>query len=145
MLAQCDFGLKRPTKLQLKQPSTARRERRVSASAPTCTQLYLRQSPTRIFIASWQATSCRIQLQQPFMNGSVLSWSGYSAKTDGSSVGIGTSHGLNGLCARGACANLNSQLSVATGVDIRARKPGRPRIAALKLAVPMISTVMPGV
>jgi phosphinothricin acetyltransferase len=61
---------------------TAPQERKVEALARACTQLYLRQSPPRIFIASWRDTSCRIPLQQRFMNVSVSSLLGYSARTD---------------------------------------------------------------
>ena len=56
----------------------------VEALARACTQLYLRQSPPRIFIASWRDTSCRIPLQQRFMNVSVSSSLGYSARMDAS-------------------------------------------------------------
>ena len=78
------FRPKAPTKLQSKRQFTARQEWKVEASASACTQLYLRQSPPRIFIASWRDTSCRIPLPQRFMNISVSSSSGYSAKTDAS-------------------------------------------------------------
>src|SRR5437588_8035423 len=91
MRGRRDFGPKRPTKLQSKRQFTARRERKVEALARACTQLYLRQSPPRIFIASWRDTFCRIPLLQRFMNVSVSSWLGYSAKTDASSIAIGTS------------------------------------------------------
>src|ERR1700736_7004793 len=99
MRGQRDFGPKRPTKLQSKRQSTARQERKVEALARACTLLYLRQSPPRIFIASWRDTFCRTPLQQRFMNVSVSSWLGDSAKTDASSIAIGTSPGRSGLCA----------------------------------------------
>src|SRR6266699_824420 len=99
MRGRRDFGPKRPTKLQSERQFTARRERKVEALARACTQLYLRQSPPRIFIASWRDTFCRIPLLQRFMNVSVSSWLGYSAKTDASSIAIGTSPGRSGLCA----------------------------------------------
>src|ERR1700737_3925853 len=99
MRGQRDFGLKRPTKLQSKRQFTARQERKVKALARACTQLYLRQSPPRIFIASWRDTSCRIPLQQHFMNVSVSSSLEYSARTDASEIAIGTSPGRSALCA----------------------------------------------
>src|SRR5260370_36374331 len=81
MRGQRDFGLKRPTKPPSKLLSTARQEAKAEALERACTQLYLRQSPERIFIASWRDTSCRILLQQHFMSVSVSSWLGYSART----------------------------------------------------------------
>src|SRR5260370_17461094 len=91
MRGQRDFGLKRLTKPQSKLPSTARQEAKAEALARACTQLYLRQSPKRIFIASWRDTSCPILLQQHFMNVSVSSSSGYSARTDARWIAIWTS------------------------------------------------------
>src|SRR5258708_31391255 len=116
MRGQRHFGLKRPTKPPSKLPSIARQEAKAEALARACTQLYLRQSPERIFIASWRDTSCPILLQQHFMSVSVSSWLGYSARTDASWIAIGTSPGRSGPCTCNA-----------TGLDSRTENQGGQR------------------
>src|SRR5260370_18201565 len=127
MRVQRDFGLKRPTKPPSKPLSTARQEAKAEALARACTQLYLRQSPERIFIASWRDTSCPILLQQYFMSVSVSSWLGYSARTDASWIAIGTSPGRSGPCTCNTSFELIFTASASTGLHSRKENQGRQR------------------
>src|SRR6266853_2466920 len=144
MRVQRDFGLKRPTKPPSKPLSTARQEAKAEALARACTQLYLRQSPERIFIASWRDTSCPILLQQHFMSVSVSSWLGYSARTDASWIAIGTSPGRSGPCTCNTSFEVIFAASASTGLDsrtkIRAAK-GRPAMVLILFRI--VALVMP--